>query len=61
VPQASVDVLTGAYRLYRASTHRLSLAGARPIVPATQFRDTRRAVTQLWKATMLDESAAARV
>ena len=61
VPQASVDVLTGAYRLYRASAHRLSLAGARPIVPATQFRDTRRAVTQLWKATMLDESAAARV
>ena len=56
-----MDVLTGAYRLYRASTHRLSLAGARPIVPATQFRDTRRAVTQLWKATMLDESAAARV
>ena len=27
VPQASVDVLTGAYRAYRARTHHLSLGG----------------------------------
>jgi [glutamine synthetase] adenylyltransferase / [glutamine synthetase]-adenylyl-L-tyrosine phosphorylase len=61
VPQSSVDVLTNAYRAYRAATHRLSLDGAAPSVPATQFRDLRRAVTQLWDATMLDESAAARL
>ncbi len=45
VPQASVDVLTGAYRAYRARTHRLSLDGAPPIVPASEFRGTRAAVT----------------
>ncbi len=52
VPQASVDVLTGAYRAYRARTHHLSLAGAEPIVPAAEFRDTRAAVSALWEAAM---------
>jgi glutamate-ammonia-ligase adenylyltransferase len=52
VPQASVDVLTAAYRAYRASTHRLSLDGAPPLVPATEFRDLRREVTALWDAAM---------
>ena len=61
VPQLSVDVLTHAYRAYRAATHRLSLDGSAASVPATQFRDLRRSVTQLWDATMLDESAAARL
>lgn len=54
VPQASVDVLTGAYREYRAATHRLSLDGAEPIVPTAAFADTRAAVTALWQATMVD-------
>jgi glutamate-ammonia-ligase adenylyltransferase len=61
VPQASVDLLTAAYRDYRAATHRLSLDGAAASVPAGQFQDTRRAVTQLWNATMGDDPAAARV
>jgi [glutamine synthetase] adenylyltransferase / [glutamine synthetase]-adenylyl-L-tyrosine phosphorylase len=56
VPQASVDVLTAAYRAYRASAHHLSLDGAAPIVPAEDFRDTRAAVTALWEATMSGES-----
>ena len=52
VPQASVDVLTAAYRSYRASTHRLSLDGVPAVVPAAQFAQTRAAVTALWQATM---------
>jgi glutamate-ammonia-ligase adenylyltransferase len=52
VPQASVDVLTGAYRAYRARSHHLSLAGAAALVPAEEFRDLRAAVTRLWDLTM---------
>jgi glutamate-ammonia-ligase adenylyltransferase len=52
VPQASVDVLTGAYRAYRARTHHLSLAGAEPLVPLTEFAAARVAVTQVWEAAM---------
>ena len=55
VPQSSVDVLTAAYRAYRARAHLLSLDGAEPIVPAAQFRETRAAVTALWNATMCVE------
>jgi [glutamine synthetase] adenylyltransferase / [glutamine synthetase]-adenylyl-L-tyrosine phosphorylase len=61
VPQSSVDVLTGAYRAYRATTHRLSLAGAEPLVPVDQFRDMRAAVTAVWDATMGDGAAGAQV
>ncbi len=61
VPQASVDVLTAAYRAYRTTTHRLSLAGAEPLVPAEQFREMRAAVTALWDATMGDGAAGAQV
>jgi glutamate-ammonia-ligase adenylyltransferase len=52
VPQASVDVLTGAYRAYRARTHHLSLAGAVPLVPLAEFAAARAAVTQVWEAAM---------
>ncbi len=52
VPQASVDVLTGAYRAYRARTHHLALAGAEPLVPLEEFRDTRVAVTSVWETAM---------
>ena len=52
VSQADVDVLTGAYRAYRARTHHLSLAGTAPIVAAEEFRETRIAVTRLWDAAM---------
>jgi glutamate-ammonia-ligase adenylyltransferase len=52
VPQTSVDVLTGAYRAYRARTHHLSLAGAEPIVPQEEFGDTRAAVSGVWEVAM---------
>ena len=52
MPQASVDVLTAAYRAYRARSHHLSLAGAAALVPAEEFRDLRAAVTRLWDLTM---------
>ena len=61
VPQASVDLLTQAYRAYRAGTHRLSLEGTAPIVAAAEFRDTRAAVVQLWNATMAAVPAGAQV
>ncbi|HEY0767387.1 MAG TPA: bifunctional [glutamate--ammonia ligase]-adenylyl-L-tyrosine phosphorylase/[glutamate--ammonia-ligase] adenylyltransferase [Steroidobacteraceae bacterium] len=61
VPQASVDLLTRAYRAYRASTHHLSLDGAAPIVPAADFRDARAAVTGLWNAAMAAEPPGAQV
>jgi [glutamine synthetase] adenylyltransferase / [glutamine synthetase]-adenylyl-L-tyrosine phosphorylase len=57
VPQAQVDVLTHAYREYRAATHRLSLDGVEAIVPAADFAATRAAVTVLWEATMVDDGA----
>jgi len=52
VPQASVDVLTAAYRAFRARSHHLSLAGAEPIVPQEEFAETRAAVTGVWEAAM---------
>jgi len=54
VPQASVDRLTAAYRAYRATTHRLSLDDAEPIVPVADFAAMRAEVGALWDATMLD-------
>src|SRR5256714_428575 len=61
VPQASVDLLTGAYREYRAATHLLSLEGAAPMVPAGDFRDTRAAVIRLWNAALAPEAQGAQV
>jgi glutamate-ammonia-ligase adenylyltransferase len=52
VPQATVDVLTHAYREYRTRSHHLSLEAREPIVPATEFVETRAAVTRIWKETM---------
>jgi [glutamine synthetase] adenylyltransferase / [glutamine synthetase]-adenylyl-L-tyrosine phosphorylase len=52
VPQASVDVLTGAYRLYRERTHHRSLDSASAVVAETQFMRERRAVEAIWNATM---------
>ncbi|MGH8277241.1 MAG: bifunctional [glutamate--ammonia ligase]-adenylyl-L-tyrosine phosphorylase/[glutamate--ammonia-ligase] adenylyltransferase, partial [Steroidobacteraceae bacterium] len=61
IAQATVDVLTRAYRAYRATAHHLSLAGAPALVPAGEFSDERAAVTRIWDATMGDEAPAARV
>jgi glutamate-ammonia-ligase adenylyltransferase len=52
VPQATVDVLTGAYRIFRGRIHHLSLEGAGPILPATAFVAERAAVTRVWNEAM---------
>ena len=52
VSQASVDLLTAAYRAYRSRIHRLSLDGAPPLVPAAEFRALRTDVTALWQSAM---------
>jgi glutamate-ammonia-ligase adenylyltransferase len=61
VPQASVDVLTHAYRAYRARTHHLSLEGAPALVAASEFAVPRAAVSALWQQTMAVEPRGAQV
>ncbi len=50
VPQATVDVLTGAYRAYRQRLHHLSLAAASNILPESEFAAERAAVSAIWNA-----------
>ena len=52
VPQATVDVLTGAYRVYRQHMHHLSLEAADNVVAAGEFDAVRAAVSAIWDATM---------
>ncbi len=52
VPQATVDVLTGAYRAYRQRMHHLSLEAASNVVSAEEFAEVRAAVTAIWDATL---------
>ena len=52
VPQSTVDLLTGAYRLYRQRIHHLSLDGASTVVPAGEFADVRGQVTAVWRDAM---------
>jgi glutamate-ammonia-ligase adenylyltransferase len=52
VPQATVDVLTGAYRAYRQRMHHLSLESASTVVPAEEFAATRAEVSRIWDAAM---------
>jgi len=52
VPQATVDVLTQAYRTYRQRLHHLSLEGESNIAPAAEFAPTRAAVGAVWQAVM---------
>jgi glutamate-ammonia-ligase adenylyltransferase len=59
VPQATVDVLTAAYRAYRKRSHHLSLEMREPIVSATEFVETRAAVTRIWSETMSGTAPAA--
>ncbi len=61
VPQADVDVLTHAYRAYRATAHHLSLAGQTALVPPEEFRAMRADVTRIWDAAMGAEPPAGRV
>ena len=52
VPQATVDVLTDAYRAYRGRAHHLGLEGQEAIVTAGDFVTERTAVMRIWNATM---------
>jgi glutamate-ammonia-ligase adenylyltransferase len=52
VPQATVDVLTAAYRKYREHAHHLSLERAEAVVPAEEFTETRAAVSAIWNEAM---------
>ena len=52
VPQATVDVLTDAYRAYRQRMHHLSLESAGNVVPAGEFAGTRAGIEAIWRATM---------
>jgi glutamate-ammonia-ligase adenylyltransferase len=61
VPQADVDVLTGAYRAYRATAHHLSLAGRPALVPRQELRAQRADVKRIWDAAMGAEPPAAQV
>ena len=61
VPQADVDVLTGAYRAYRATAHHLALAGQPPLTSPGEFRTLRAEVTRIWDSAMGAESSAGQV
>jgi [glutamine synthetase] adenylyltransferase / [glutamine synthetase]-adenylyl-L-tyrosine phosphorylase len=52
VPQATVDVLTAAYRAYRARSHHLSLAGEPALISLEEFGAERAAVTAIWDEVM---------
>ncbi|MDE2263396.1 MAG: hypothetical protein KGL45_12800, partial [Gammaproteobacteria bacterium] len=52
VPQATVDVLTSAYRAYRTRMHHLSLAGEAGSISAEEFVAERAAVTGIWDGVM---------
>jgi [glutamine synthetase] adenylyltransferase / [glutamine synthetase]-adenylyl-L-tyrosine phosphorylase len=53
VPQATVDILTAAYRAYRTRMHHLSLAGEPGLLAADEFVTERAAVTTLWDEVMV--------
>jgi glutamate-ammonia-ligase adenylyltransferase len=57
VPQATVDVLTAAYRAYRTRMHHLSLAGETGLVAAEEFAAERAAVTAIWDEVMARPAA----
>ena len=54
VPQATVDLLTGAYRAYRQRIHHLSLESGGSVVPESEFAAERTAVRSIWEATIGD-------
>jgi glutamate-ammonia-ligase adenylyltransferase len=57
VPQATVDVLTAAYRRYREFSHHLSLEGREAVVPGGEFGETRAAVSAIFDRTFGDAPA----
>jgi [glutamine synthetase] adenylyltransferase / [glutamine synthetase]-adenylyl-L-tyrosine phosphorylase len=52
VPQSRVDFLVNTYRKYRQRLHRLSLDGAKNIIPADEFVSERQGVIQIWQEAM---------
>jgi len=52
VPQATVDVLTSAYRSYRGRAHHLALEGREATVAAADFVGERAAVLGIWNEAM---------
>jgi glutamate-ammonia-ligase adenylyltransferase len=50
VPQATVDMLTAAYRAYRQRLHHLSLEAAGNVVPGVEFPAERSAVREVWES-----------
>ena len=52
VPQATIDVLTKAYRKYRECSHHRTIAGLTAVVPESEFIAQRAAVTAIWRQTM---------
>jgi glutamate-ammonia-ligase adenylyltransferase len=52
VPQATVDLLTGAYRAYRQRIHHLSLESGGSVVPESEFAAERTAVRSIWETTI---------
>jgi glutamate-ammonia-ligase adenylyltransferase len=59
VPQSTVDVLTAAYRAYRARGHQRSLRGEGAVVDGSEFRAERAAVAAVWDAAFADGGAGA--
>ena len=49
VPQATIDVLTRAYRGYRERGHHRAIAALNSVVAATEFAAERAAVTAIWE------------
>ena len=58
VPQSDVDLLTRAYRAYRATAHHLALASRPALIPAEEFARERADVTRLWDAAMAADAPA---
>ena len=52
VPQATIDVLTAAYRAYRECTHHRSIAGLPAVVADTEFQTEQAAVSAIWDAAI---------
>ena len=51
IPQQVVDVLSGAYRAYRARIHRRALDGQGPVIEEREFVAERVAVISIWDRT----------
>jgi len=52
VPQADVDLLTRAYRAYRATAHHLALAGRPALTGPEEFATERAQVIRIWDGAM---------